>query len=181
MNESEKKYLLELGRNTIAAKLDGRAHEVESPDSDELNSPCGAFVTIKCGGKLRGCIGNIRASKPLYETVREMAEAAATQDPRFPSMRRNELDGAHIEISVLSPFEKVSSPDEIEVGRDGLYITKGMRSGLLLPQVATEWGWDRNTFLSQTCYKAGLPLDAWKHPDTEIFRFTAEVFGEEEA
>ena len=109
-----------------------------------------------------------------------MAAAAAPQDPRFPPLDATDLERAHIEISVLTPLEKVDAPDQIQVGVHGLFIKKEFYSGLLLPQVPVEWRWDRDTFLQQTCRKAGLPPDAWMDPKTEIFRFSAEVFGEEE-
>lgn len=178
MNSEQRGYILKIARDSIAAALSGGAFAPQKPDDKELTAECGAFVTLTSKGALRGCIGNIRGFRPLYQTVSEMAVAAATEDPRFPPMKQAELDDLHIEISVLSPFEKVEDPALVEVGRDGLYIKRGSYSGLLLPQVATEWKWDRNTFLSQTCSKAGLPTDAWKLPDTEIYSFTAEVFGE---
>ena len=131
-------------------------------------------------GELRGCIGQIEARQPLVETVADCAVSAALRDPRFRPLTARELDaGTEIEISVLTPMERVSSIEEIEVGRDGLLIRQNYRSGLLLPQVAVEWGWDRDTFLAQTCRKAGLPLDAWQH-GAEIYRFQAEIFGEHE-
>jgi AmmeMemoRadiSam system protein A len=180
LNESEKTYLLNLARRGIEAHLADEPLNDEGFESDAFELNCGAFVTLKIGGALRGCIGNIRASKPLRHTVREMAVAAATRDPRFPPMRRAELDRAHIEISALSPFERISNTDEIVAGTHGLYIKKGAYSGLLLPQVAVEWNWDRRTFLEHTCGKAGLPADAYNDPDIEIYIFTAEVFGEHE-
>lgn len=180
LNDAEKKYLLELARRGIEAHLDGVLLDEEPLVSPALDLNCGAFVTIKIGDALRGCIGNIRAAKPLRKTVREMAVAAAVQDPRFPPMHRPELDRARISVSVLSPMERVTNTEEIATGTHGLYIKKGAYSGLLLPQVAVEWDWDRQTFLEHTCRKAGLPADAWKEPDTEIHSFTAEVFGEDE-
>ena len=180
MNQEQKEYLLSLARESIRAKLEKRRHAPEPPGDSELIRECGAFVTLKTNGQLRGCIGNIRAHAPLYETICEMAVAAATQDPRFSPMKADELGSAHIEISALTPFEKITSADEIEVGRDGLFIKHGYNSGLLLPQVATEYGWDKYTFLEQTCRKASLPAEAWKDPEAEIYRFSAEVFGERE-
>ena len=140
----------------------------------------GAFVTINKHGTLRGCIGFIRPIYPLYEAVKEAAIAAALHDPRFPPVTPDELKDLEVEISVLSPMVEVKDINEIKVGRDGLYIVYGGFSGLLLPQVATEYGWDRTTFLEHTCVKAGLPRDCWKEPGVRIFRFTAEVFSEEE-
>ena len=118
------------------------------------------------------------AAKPLLETVIEAAEASAFHDPRFPPLERRELSEISIDISVLSEPRPLRSLDEIQVGTHGLIVRRGLRSGLLLPQVATEYGWDRDTFLTPTCFKAGLPGDAWKAPGTEIELFSAEVFGE---
>lgn len=179
MNSEQRKYLLALARNSIREKLGGGRPAPQTPESSELHQPCGAFVTLKRQGRLRGCIGNIKTNDPLYETVSRMAVAAATEDPRFPAMQSEELDQAHIEISVLTPMKRISDPQSVIVGEHGLYIRKNYLSGLLLPQVPVEWGWDRETFLSQTCRKAGLPETAWKDPDTEIYCFTAEVFGED--
>ena len=138
----------------------------------------GAFVSLHRRGQLRGCIGYIEAVKPLLQTVREMAPAAAFQDPRFRPLQADELADLEIEISVLTPLKLIKSTDEIEVGRDGLYIVRGLNRGLLLPQVATQYHWDRQTFLEQTCNKAGLPGDAWKDPGTQIFIFRAEIFAD---
>jgi AmmeMemoRadiSam system protein A len=183
LSANERKILLNLARETIAASFDSRepgAKPLASiPDGwDSLRVPCGAFVTLHSHGRLRGCIGNIVGTRPLAETVAAMARSSAFEDPRFPPLKRIELDSIDIEISVLSPLETVDSPDRVIPGTHGVYITKGFRSGLLLPQVATEQGWDRETFLTHTCYKAGLDGDAWKRPDTEIQVFTAIVFGE---
>jgi AmmeMemoRadiSam system protein A len=137
-----------------------------------------AFVTIKKKGDLRGCIGHIIAVEPLWKTVQLMAIAASTEDPRFNPVTRDELSSLDLEISVLSPIVKVKDLTEIEVGKDGLIISRGYYRGLLLPQVATEYNWDRTTFLEQTCRKAGLPTNAYKDPETVIEKFTAIVFGE---
>jgi AmmeMemoRadiSam system protein A len=129
-------------------------------------------------GRLRGCIGYVSAVQPLYETIRGAAISAALKDPRFPPVKKDELDQLTYEISVLSPFHRIYDTDQIEVGKHGLMICKGHNEGLLLPQVATDNDWDRLTFLQQTCRKAGLPLDAWKDEKTDIFVFSAFVFGE---
>ena len=121
------------------------------------------------------------AAKPLLQTVIEAAEASAFHDPRFPPLDKRELPQISIDMSVLSEPRPLASLDEIQVGTHGLIVRRGLRSGLLLPQVATEYGWDRDTFLTHTCYKAGLPGDAWRSPDTEIELFSAEVFGEQGA
>jgi uncharacterized protein len=138
----------------------------------------GAFVCVKKRGNLRGCIGYIQAIKPLAITISEMAEAAAFQDPRFPPLRQDELRDLTFEISILSPLKQITDINEIEVGKHGLYIVKGIHAGLLLPQVATEYGWDSETFLEQTCCKAGLPPNAWHDKTTKIYSFSADVFGD---
>jgi AmmeMemoRadiSam system protein A len=129
-------------------------------------------------GRLRGCIGYLDAVNPLLAAVQEMAVAAAFRDPRFPPLREDELADLEMEISILSPMQQIKNTEEIQVGRDGLYLEQGSRRGLLLPQVATEYGWDRLTFLKQTCVKAGLPPDAWEKPSTRIFVFSAEILHE---
>ena len=146
---------------------------------EALKKDRGAFVTLTENGQLRGCIGYTAAVQPLYETVRDAALSAATKDPRFPPVSENDLPKLAYEISVLSPFKKISDTNQIEVGKHGLLIRKGRYEGLLLPQVATDYQWDRLTFLQQTCRKAGLPTNAWQAPDTDIFIFSAFVFGEE--
>ncbi len=172
-----RRELLRIARDAIAAAVHGRTYEPLDAPLD-ARQPSGAFVSIHQHGQLRGCIGQIEARQPLAAAVVQCAVSAAMRDPRFPPMSARELSaGTAIEISVLTPLQRVTVPDEIEVGRDGLLIQHGSRSGLLLPQVATEWGWDRDTFLAQTCRKAGLPLDAWKH-GAEIYKFQAEIFSE---
>ena len=146
------------------------------PQSRILREKRGAFVTLKIGGMLRGCIGMIRAAQPLYLTIFEMAQAAAFEDPRFMPITEKELTDIEIEISVLSPLVRVENIDEIKVGRDGLMILLNQHSGLLLPQVATEHGWDKTTFLEQTCLKAGIPKNSYKDKSAEIYRFSAEIF-----
>jgi AmmeMemoRadiSam system protein A len=138
---------------------------------------CGAFVSIHKNGELRGCIGHVAPDASLEETIARCAVAAGTADPRFAPLTASELPGVHIEISVLGPLMLVAAADEIEVGRDGLMVERDGRRGLLLPQVAIEWGWNRETFLAQTCRKAGLPGDAWRH-GARLWRFEADVFGE---
>jgi hypothetical protein len=144
--------------------------------SDKLQSRFGAFVTLKKQGRLRGCIGHIMGDAPLVETLVKMARSAAFEDPRFPPLGRAELPEVDIEISILSPLRRVEDATMIEPGRHGLFIKRHWSSGLLLPQVAEEWGWDRETFLAQTCRKAGLSWDCWQDRDTEVYRFEAEVF-----
>lgn len=175
LSESDKVFLKQLARDAIEARLyKKKLPKREIPDS--LKHKQGAFVTIKKKGELRGCIGYIKGYLPLYETVEEMAQHAAFNDPRFEALKKEELKDIEIEISVLSPLKKVDSIEEIEVGKHGIYIEKGFNSGLLLPQVAIEHGWDRKTFLEHTCYKAGLDRDAYRDRDADIYIFTAEVF-----
>lgn len=180
LSKEDKEQLLSIARKSLEGYLSkGRipSFEVTSP---KLKEKRGAFVTLKKAGMLRGCIGLIYPIKPLYQTVAEMAIASAVDDPRFPPLSLEELPLIEIEISVLSPLERVKSIEEIEVGKHGLYIRRGPFAGLLLPQVAAEYNWDRETFLQHTCLKAGLPSYAWQDGDTEIYKFTAEVFSEKE-
>jgi AmmeMemoRadiSam system protein A len=179
MTDEERRELLRLAREAIAAALEGRRYEPAAL-APGLTQFAGAFVTLRRHGELRGCIGRVEAREPVADVVAECAVSAALRDPRFSPLTPEEFAaGAEIEISVLTPRQRVASVEEIEVGRDGLVVRQGHKSGLLLPQVAIEWGWDRETFLAQTCRKAGLALDAWKH-GAEIARFQAEVFGEGE-
>ncbi len=180
----QQKKLLALARATIYEALRGKkasAPDMENDFRDSVFSEKrGAFVTLHCRGKLRGCIGYIVGVKNIPETIMDMAIASAFRDPRFPSLTMREYKDIDIEISVLSPIETVRDVSEIVVGRDGLIITQGNRNGLLLPQVATEYGWDLAQFLEHTCYKAGLPGNAWNHPATKIEKFSAQVFSEKE-
>jgi len=180
LSEEEKKSLLEHARKTIECRLQGKPLPDLSYASSATQEKRGAFVSLKKQGRLRGCIGYIEARKPLAQTVGDMALAAAFNDPRFPPLKREELADLDIEISVLTPLKKINDINEIKVGKHGLYVVKGFHSGLLLPQVATEYRWDRLTFLKETCYKAGLPADAWQDEKTEIYTFSADVFGSRE-
>jgi AmmeMemoRadiSam system protein A len=180
LNKEQQKRLLKLARNTIAESLGFPHHETLDFGDEIFKVKCGAFVTLHIRGNLRGCIGYIQGVKCIPDTVIEMTKASAFKDPRFASLRKEEFDLIDIEISVLSPIEPVNSISEIQVGRDGLIISRGFNSGLLLPQVAIEQGWDRDTFLEHTCYKAGLPGNAWQVKGTKIEKFSAQVFGERE-
>ncbi len=173
-------FLLRYARSVIRETLDMDTEEIERPDSPILGEKRGGFVTLKKNGRLRGCIGYIDAVKPLYETIGEMAYSAAFSDYRFEPVSREEVDELSIEISVLSPVRETEDPSEIEVGRHGIIISAVGKRGLLLPQVAVEYGWDRETFLDQTCVKAGLPRGSWKKSGTTIEIFSAEIFSEEE-
>jgi len=176
LNEEEKNFLRDLAWQVIKHKARGEKIPEFSPPTKKLKEPRGAFVSVHKHGRLRGCIGYIYAEKPLYQTIREMAEAAAFHDPRFNPVSETELQELEIEISVLTPLQRIKDISEIEIGKHGLYIVKGPYSGLLLPQVAVEYGWDRETFLENTCIKAGLPPDSWKEEDTDIYIFSADIF-----
>ncbi|TKJ40500.1 AMMECR1 domain-containing protein [candidate division LCP-89 bacterium B3_LCP] len=171
---------MNIARTTIECVVEGEPVPEFDVSSAKLLEDRGAFVTIHKHGRLRGCIGYIIGVKPLYQTVREVAESAALRDPRFNPVQPSELDDLDLEISALSVPRTITSVEEIQVGTHGIIMRRGYNQGLLLPQVATEQGWDRQTFLEHTCLKAGLPDDAWKDKDTEIQIFSAEVFGEEE-
>lgn len=179
LNNDQKRKLLILARKTIADKL-GISEGLDSPSFDEdiFKEKCGAFVTIHIKGSLRGCIGYIEGFKSIPETVAEMALSCAFRDPRFSSLTAEDYKKIDIEISILCPIEKVDDVREIVVGRDGLIVTRGYNRGLLLPQVPVEQGWDRETFLSHTCMKAGISPDSWKKPDVLIEKFSALVFSE---
>jgi len=176
LTPQEKDYLKDLARLAIVARLTGREPTLPQPPTDVLRRHFGAFVTLTIRGRLRGCIGHIVGDRPLFETIAGMAEAAAFGDPRFPPLTRREFEDVAVEISILSPLAPCPDPQLVAVGRHGLLLRRGNRSGLLLPQVPVEWGWDRETFLDQTCRKAGLEPGCWKMPDTELFWFEAEVF-----
>lgn len=180
LTNEERLVLLRLARETITAAVRGEALPRLESTTPALRTPCGGFVTLDKAGRLRGCIGYVVAVKPLHETVSEMAVQASLHDPRFPAVTEDELEELEIEISVLSPLVTVGDPAEIVVGRDGLVIQGRGRSGLLLPQVASERAWDRETFLDQTCVKAGLPTGSWRETGVTIQRFSAEVFSEKE-
>jgi uncharacterized protein len=176
-SDADRLRLLQIARAAIVAHVTGGRAVDDDPVSDTLGRRCGAFVSVHKNGELRGCIGHLEANQSLPSVVRECAVAACSADPRFPPVSSGELPKLEIEVSLLGPFEPVASPDDIEVGRHGLVVEHNWQRGLLLPQVATEWRWDSETFLGQTCHKAGLPRDAWKG-GAKVWRFEAEVFGE---
>ena len=176
LSPDDKKILHQIARQAIQAKFKKQTFVPPENPSPALQQICGAFVTLKKNGELRGCIGHIIGHLPLHETVAQMAEAAAFGDPRFPRLRSNEFDDLEFEISALTPLEKIKSVDQVQVGKHGLIMRRGFRQGVLLPQVPVEWGWDRDEFLDYTCRKAGLKPGCWRDPDTEIFIFSAEVF-----
>ena len=178
LDSNQKNTLLEIARKTVEAVTAGRKIPDFIINDNILRTECGAFVTIHKKGNLRGCIGNIAGSMPLWETVRKMAVEASLHDPRFAPVSAGELGEIDIEISVISPFEKISDINKIVVGKHGLFIRQGFYQGLLLPQVAAEYKWGRIEFLEHTCNKAGLYRDCYKEKNCEIFIFSADVFGE---
>ena len=179
LEQPHRTQLLRIARESIVGMFDRRLPEIDLHRFDEaLRRPSGAFVTLEKSGELRGCIGSIQAVAALVQSVSTSAINAAFRDPRFMPVEREEMEAISIEISVMSPIVTIRDVEEIVVGRDGLIISRGGRAGLLLPQVATDYGWDRDTFLRHTCLKAGLPPDAWRSEGCRIERFSAEVFGE---
>lgn len=176
LTEAQQKNLLRLARGALESGVRNQRHEEIVTPSDIPDECCGVFVTLRHGESLRGCIGHIEALNLLAQTVRECAFAAGLRDPRFHPVTPDELAELRIEISVLSPFFDVT-PEQVEVGVHGLLISRGAQRGLLLPQVATHWKWDREQFLNETCRKAGLDEDAWRH-GARIQAFTAQVFAE---
>ncbi len=179
LSHKERRFLLNVAREAIRCELAGKPFTLPAPPaSPALHEHRGAFVTLHQNGQLRGCIGNFISPRPLYETVADMALSAAFHDPRFPPLRADEFDTIDIEISALSPLEPIQDVERIQVGTHGIYLINGPYSGVLLPQVATEYGWDRYTFLDQTCMKAGMNPGCWRDPGTQILIFSAEVFGE---
>ena len=176
LTENEKTILLSTARESITSRLEKRTPNYPIP-LDSLQTPLGSFVTLHIEGNLRGCIGHMLPVKALIEDVKILARESAFHDPRFPELSIKELELIDIEISVLSPLE-ISSPDKIIVGKHGIIMKNGYNSGVLLPQVPTEQGWDREEFLSYTCRKAGMQEDCWKDQHTQIETFTAVVFGE---
>jgi hypothetical protein len=179
LTPGEKQELLKIARTSVeTAVRQKKLYKVPADEPEALRTARGAFVTLKEHGDLRGCIGYMSPVKPLVETVRDVAAYAALEDTRFQPVSENELGLLQYEISVLSPLHKVEDVNQIHVGQHGLLIREGQYEGVLLPQVATEEGWNRSTFLEQVCLKAGLPTQAWKDDDADLFMFTALVFGE---
>lgn len=179
LSSGERTALLALARRAIVAHLGSQSPPPTTDLPERLRAAQDGFVTLHIDGKLRGCIGMVEANRPLCEVVARCAAGAATGDPRFPPLAIGEMNGLRIEISALSHPVAVDSPDEVEAGRHGVIVRQGRQQGLLLPQVATEQGWDRETLLRQTCRKAGLPPDAWMH-GARLQVFEAEVFAEAE-
>ena len=173
-----KKFCLDLARASIALKLKLIDQMPECPPEAIFKESFGLFVTLHKNGNLRGCIGYIQPYKDLYTSIIELAAAAAFRDNRFPRVTIEEFEQLHIEMSILSPLYEINNIEEIKIGRDGIYLQHPYSSGLLLPQVATEHNWDRETFLNETCRKAGLPTSFLKDKLIKIYRFEAEIFAE---
>lgn len=183
LSKENEKDLLALARKSIAGHLGISTDKYPQPENldDEIfKQELGAFVTLHINGQLRGCIGYIIGFKPLVEAIPDLALAAAFQDPRFMPLQKGEYPLIDIEISILTVPQVIESIDEIEVGRDGLIVSLGGARGLLLPQVATEYGWGVETFLDHTCLKAGLSADSWRKERVQIEKFSAYVFGEKD-
>lgn len=179
LSDGDRSELLLLAKESVSASC----REIPLPERSYVGSLAesgAAFVTLRKRGELRGCMGHVRPVGPLWKSVRDMACSAAQRDPRFPAVAEEELSEIRIDVSVLSPFRKLSGEQDLVIGRDGLYVRRGALNGLLLPQVAVEQGWSPQEFLEQTCRKASLPPTSWKEPGTELFGFSAEIFGEKE-
>jgi len=179
LNTEQKEELLKLARDTISFYLDEEKPLDTSSDDETLNEVMGVFVTLRKNQQLRGCIGSIVGTKPLYLGVRDMAIASATQDFRFKAVTKDELGDIHIEISVLTPLEQITNTDEIILGKHGVLVRDAYRNGVYLPQVATETGWSKEEFMNSLCgQKAGMDSSAWKDGKCDIYIFSAEVFEE---
>jgi uncharacterized protein len=180
LTEAEKIVLLKLARATLEAHFSREATPACRTPTTDLTEQKGAFVSLHRGEELRGCIGQLLPDRELYRIVQHCVLSAALDDNRFAPVAREELHELSIEISVLTPFRRIHSIEEIEVGRHGLYMVRGSFRGLLLPQVATQYAWDRRTFLEHTCLKSGLAPTDWQDPKTIIYTFEAEVFSEQD-
>lgn len=176
LTEEDGQVLIEAARSAIASRLSQKGGCLPAAVTPALMMPGGAFVTLKVNGCLRGCIGRISSPRSLLQTVKEVAVSSAFEDPRFPPVTRSEWPSVRVEVSVLSPLKRVCDPEAVCVGMHGVLVHSGFNSGLLLPQVATEQGWDREEFLAGACRKAGLPPEAWKDAGTQIDVFSAAVF-----
>jgi AmmeMemoRadiSam system protein A len=179
LNSEEKRELLRIARDAIRCLLEGEEFPMPSPARGALAQPSGAFVTIRIAHDLRGCIGYIESTNAVADVVADVAVKAAFEDPRFPPLTIAEFKHVTLEVSVLTPLRAISDISEIKVGEHGLLLELGHRRGLLLPQVAVEYGWDREEFLANVSRKAGLPRDAWRDPKATIYIFSAEIVGEE--
>jgi AmmeMemoRadiSam system protein A len=177
LTSEAQRQLLTIARGALEARV--RGTRVPTPGSQEGSPRHGAFVTIFCHGELRGCLGRVTSDRPLPDLISHLAQEVADSDPRFSPVAPHELQDILLEVSVLTPEREIRSIDEIEIGRHGLIVEQGSRKGLLLPQVPAEHDWDREMFVAQTCLKAGLSADGWRH-GVRLFVFEALVFGEGE-
>jgi uncharacterized protein len=179
ISDRARRDLLYLARASLAAHFSGGpSPRLDSDRAETFGQPRGLFVTLRKAGQLRGCIGTLAPDGDLTRIVPEYALRAAFEDPRFPPLAADELSQCEIEISVLTSPRPIAGPDEVSVGQDGLIVEAGRRRGLLLPQVATEWGFDATRFVEAVCEKAGLAPGEWRSPGTRLWAFRAEVFGE---
>ena len=178
LSDDDRKALLQLARSSIECAVRGKPLPRTDLLKQNLHTPCGAFVTVRVNGELRGCYGYVNAYYPLAQSVQEVGVRAALEDPRFDHISPGELTSMDLEVSVLEVPVKVEDIKEIEVGVHGLIIESRYHRGLLLPSVPLEYGWEREEFLKHTALKAGLPPDAWKHKNVTLFKFTAEKFSE---
>ncbi len=176
----EKKELLDLAHGSIAAKCEKTEFVFEIPESETFYKKGGVFVSLYNQNQLAGCIGFMESDDFLYKSIVQAAESAAFKDPRFRNIQKEDLPTLKIEISVLSPMELVDGSKDIEIGQHGIYLKTKLQQGLLLPQVAPRYSWNAETFLDQTCIKAGLPIGAWKESETNIYRFSAEIFDDDD-
>jgi AmmeMemoRadiSam system protein A len=175
LGSRERTVLIETARTALRNAVERHYPPLSPPVLASLTEPAGAFVTLRRGGELRGCVGQIEAAEPLASVVAHAAESAGLHDPRFPPVAAGEIASLEIEISVLSPLQTIR-PEEIEIGKHGLVVSQGKSRGVLLPQVAVEHGLNAERFLEETCRKGGLGRNAWKLPETRIQGFTAEIF-----
>jgi AmmeMemoRadiSam system protein A len=176
--DDEKRELLRIARATLREHSFSGRIPPGKPHRESLLTPAAVFVTLHLGDELRGCIGTVDPEKPLYRAIQEMAVAAATRDPRFPPVSAEEVEDLQIEISVIGATRTVKGPDEIVIGQDGVRLEVNGHRGLLLPQVATEAGWDAKTLVAKACAKAGLGEDAWRDPGATLLAFGAQVFSD---
>lgn len=178
LDDADKTNLLKLARATLEAYFSGEPAPACQNPAPSLLERKGAFVSLHRGEDLRGCIGQLLPDRELHKIVQHCILSAALEDTRFVAVKRDEVKDLNIEISVLTPFQRIHDVEEIEVGRHGLYMVRGAYRGLLLPQVATQYQWDRTTFLEHTCLKSGLSSSAWQDPQTIIYTFEADVFSD---
>ncbi len=178
LNKKEKKILLDIARKSIVSFLENNDYLPKEPKETILNEKTGVFVTLNKNNHLRGCIGYIVGIKSLYIAVYEMAKQAAFHDPRFEAVTLDECEDIEIEISIMSPLKRETNLEKVEIGKHGLFMKRGYYSGLLLPQVAVEWNYDRESFLRQTCLKAGMDEKCYQDNSTEIYTFFADIIKE---